>query len=201
MIIKPTPVIYNSSMEKNPQFIIYTGSMWSGKTSSMLALLERYKYQKKTVLAFKPKIDDRYSVDDITTHSGWSIPATAITADWEIVSVLNELEVPPDVIAVDEMFMIEKSSEVLIWLFRSGFNIVVSSLDLSATCTPFEEVKNILPWATEIHKCKAVCVVCGADAQYTYRTNDEEKNEIAIGGQNDYECRCSRCHPGFKTKD
>ena len=62
----------------NPTFTIYTGPMFSAKTTSLLSALDRYKYQGKKIMVFKPKLDDRYSVDNISTHSGWTFPAICV---------------------------------------------------------------------------------------------------------------------------
>ena len=185
-------------MSADPQLIVYCGPMWSGKTSAMLALLDRYRYQNKSVVVFKPKIDDRYSRTEVTTHTGWKIPAVTIETAADILKYLNDLPSPPDVVAIDELFMVPGSAKIMIWLFRQRFTVVVSTLDLSSECKPFAEVKEILPWATKIEKLSAVCVVCGKDAKYTYRKSDNT-DEIAVGGGESYEPRCAHCYPKFTS--
>jgi thymidine kinase len=187
-------------MHTNPQFIVFCGPMFSSKTSSMLAHLDRCKYQKKTIVAFKPIIDDRYSQSKIVTHGGWAIDAVPVESGAQIIKHLAFLDKMPDVIAVDELFMIPGAAKALIWLFRTGIDVVVSTLDMSAACKPFKEVELILPWATKIKKLTAVCVICGADAAYSYRKS-EDTDEIVVGGAESYECRCSRCHTGFKLDE
>jgi thymidine kinase len=178
----------------NQTFTIYTGPMFSAKTTSLLSTLDRYKYQGKKLVAFKPRLDDRYSAENISTHGGWKIPAVCVKTGSDILEKLADLDFNPQVIAVDEAFMISGVAEVLIWLYRSGYTIVVSSLDLSATGKPFDEVEKMLPWATKIEKLSAVCVVCNKDAFYTYK-KQTGGDEIEVGGCELYEPRCSRCHP------
>ena len=57
-------------MQVNPRFEIFTGPMFGGKTTRLLSALERYAYQNKNILLFKPSIDTRYSKDSVVTHSG-----------------------------------------------------------------------------------------------------------------------------------
>lgn len=178
----------------NPTFTIYTGPMFSAKTTSLLSTLDRYKYQGKKIMVFKPKLDDRYSVDNISTHSGWTFPAICVKFGSDVLEKIAEAEINPQVIAVDEAFMIPGISDVLVWLYRSGYSIVVSSLDLSATGKPFEEIEKMLPWATKIEKLSAVCVVCNKDAYYTYKKQTGGE-EIEVGGVELYEARCIKCHP------
>ena len=61
-------------MKINPRFEVFTGPMFGGKTTRLLSALERYQYQNKNLILFKPKIDVRYSKNDVITHSGikWS---------------------------------------------------------------------------------------------------------------------------------
>ena len=69
-----------------------------------------------------------------------------------------------------------------------GKTVVVSSIQLSATGKPFEEVKEMLPWATSVEVCPAVCVKTGNDAYFTVRKVDSS-SEIAVGGADMYEPR------------
>lgn len=166
--------------------------MFGSKTTNMMLRLERFELQGKKVRLFKPNIDSRYSVDEVVTHSGWKRSATQIESGLDI---LKEIEQdPPHVVALDEAFMIKDSNKVLTWLFKNGVTIIISSLDLSFNGTPFKEIEKMLPWATEIYKCPAVCTCCGADAYYTYRKSDDN-DDIVVGSWELYEPRCFEHHP------
>jgi len=89
--------------------------------------------------------------------------------------------------------MIDGVSEALIFLYRSGFTVIVASIEMSASCNVFPELKEILPWATHVEKCSAVCTACGADAYFTHR-KIEDLDEIAVGGAEMYEPRCWNHH-------
>lgn len=181
-------------MKANPEFIVFVGPMFSSKTSKMLMTLERFKYQKKNIIAFKPRIDTRYSDDTIVSHSGWRRHAVAVGSGAEMLEVLTGTSPAPEVVVVDELFMIDGAAETLEWLFRElGLTIVVSTLDLSFAGRPFEEVTKIMPWATHLEKCTAICTVCGEDAPYTHKKADDNE-EIVVGGAELYEPRCFAHH-------
>ena len=182
---------------RDPKFIIFTGPMFGSKTTRMLAALERYTYQNKQVVAFKPRMDDRYSEGEICTHSGLKFPAHVVATGDEILNYVSEITA--DVIAVDEAFMIDGCADVLLSLFRSGKTIVVSSLQLSASGNVFTEVRDMMPWATRIEVCPAVCTVTGRDAFYTSR-KVSGLDEIAVGGHDLYEPRCWERHH-YMNKD
>ena len=180
-------------MITDPAFIVFTGPMFGSKTTRMLAVIDRYRYQNRTVIAFKPAIDDRYSSSDISTHSGGRLSAVCVKSGEEIENVIQTLSQKSDVIAVDEAFMIPGSAETLIKLFKQGHTVVVSSLQLSAAGNVFDEIRDIMPWATKIEVCPAVCPVTGRDAYYTHRKVDG-LDEIAVGGSEMYEPRCWEMH-------
>jgi thymidine kinase len=175
-------------MKRIPEFIIFTGPMFGSKTTRMLAMVDRFRYQKLNIAAFKPSIDERYSSSEICTHNGGKLVANTVKTGSEIFDKVSSSEENIDVVAVDEAFMIEGSSVALIKLFRTGKTIIVSSLQLSATGNVFEEVRDMMPWATKIEVCPAVCTVSGLDAYYTHR-KFENMREITVGGSDLYEPR------------
>lgn len=188
----------------NPTLKMFVGPMWSSKTTKLLLEIERARYQKKRVALFKPCIDDRYNVSSVVSHSGWSVPATVIKQGYDILDELERLEHPPDIVAVDEAFMLPKVSNAIIWLFRNKVSCIISTLDMSYTCKPFHEVTTIMPWATHIEKCTSVCVICGNDAHYTYKKvvdHDRPELEIDVGGDESYEPRCFEHHPYAVSKE
>ena len=168
----------------DPQFMIFTGPMFGGKTTKMLAAIERAKYQKKKINLFKPKRDDRYSFDKVMSHTGFAWDAQNVATGMDILRLANGA----DIVAVDEAFMIPGCAEALIELFRSGKSVYVSSLQLSATGEPFQEMVKMFPHATHIEVCPAVCPVTGRDAYYTIAKT--QVGHIQVGGVETYEPRC-----------
>ncbi|NDE16675.1 hypothetical protein EBZ80_17260 [bacterium] len=73
-------------MSENPKFVVFCGPMFSGKSSRLLAALDRYRYQHKRIVVFKPLMDDRYSVGEVVTHSGLKTPAVSVGASLRSVS-------------------------------------------------------------------------------------------------------------------
>jgi thymidine kinase len=180
----------------NPEFVIYTGPMFGGKTSRMLAALDRATYQSKKIAAFKPKMDWRYSASDITTHTGHKIPATCVSSAEEII----DMSIDADIVAIDEAFMIEGSAAACIKLFKLGKSVYISSLQLSAQGIPFTEISEMFPWATKIEICPAVCPITGLDAYYTVAKVAGLK-EIEVGGAETYEPRCHAQTPFIHLGD
>ena len=97
-------------------------------------------------------------------------------------------------VAVDEAFMIDGIAPALIELYRQGKTIFVSTIQLSAQGRFFEEVQMMLPWATRIDVCPAVCSLCEKDAYYTVAKVGGLKH-IEVGGSETYEPRCHEHTP------
>jgi len=184
----------------NPELVVFTGPMFSSKTTRLLDALDRATYQKKTVALFKASMDNRYSKTAVCTHSGTKMEGFTIDSGSALLEFLSTSDEIYDTIAVDEAFMVEGISDVLVWLFKKGINIYVSSLSLSYSATAFDEMSTILPWATRIEVCSAVCTVCGRDAFYTHKKQDDGK-VISVGGDDMYEPRCWRHHLISKQDD
>lgn len=173
---------------KPPELKIFTGPMFGGKTTRMLAALERYQYQHRKTILFKPRIDVRYSEEKVVTHKGQEHTSILVSSGQEIL----EKSCDADVVAVDELFMIPDSAQALLALFRKGKTVLVSTLQLSSQpsgYTAFDEVKNLMPWATGIEVCPAVCSKCDRDAYYTERLIKEER-EVLVGGAESYQPVC-----------
>ena len=177
---------------RDPQFIIFTGPMFGSKTTRMLAAIDRLQWQKRKYAAFKPKIDNRYGSKRISTHNGGSIEAFEVATGEELLEIYNERN-GYDIVAVDEAFMIKGVGGALVNLFKLGNTVIVSSLQLSSWGEPFEEMKEMMPWATRIEVCPAVCPVTGRDAYYSYCTKGPQ-DEILVGGAESYEPRCFQHH-------
>jgi len=187
-------------MKSDPEFIIFTGPMFGSKTTRLLAALDRYAYQNKNIVAFKPIMDNRYSNIEICTHSGGKFPAYGVSSGEDIMKYISGLDYDVDVIAVDEAFMIDNVSLAVLDLFKQGKTIIVSSLQLSASGNVFEEIRDIMPWATKIEICPAVCPITGRDAYYTHR-KVSGLNEIEVGGADMYEPRCWEYHTYMNCRE
>ena len=84
-------------------------------------------------------------------------------------------------------------------LFKKGYDVYVSTIELDFLGMPFHEVKEIMPYCTQIVKCKAVCSVCQEDARYTSKKEDinfavATDSVLQVGGEETYEARCQLHH-------
>lgn len=176
------------------KLIVHTGSMFSGKTSSLEKDLKRFKIAKYNTIAFKPAIDSRYKRNEIVTHDLTSMSAILVDNIDEIIEYSNELK--PDIIAIDEIQFLDGSVDRIVQgineLLERDLTVIVAGLDMDFTGQPFEIVKELMPIADYLYKHHAVCVKCGNDAWVSNRKSKDQER-IKIGASDEYEPLCRKC--------
>lgn len=176
------------------KLIVHTGSMFSGKTSSLERDLKRFKIAKYKTIAFKPAIDNRYNKNEIVTHDLTYMNAILVNSIDDIIEYSKELK--PDVIGIDEVQFLGGSLDKIIeginGFLKKNLTVIVAGLDMDFTGKPFEIVKELMPIADYLYKHHAVCVRCGADAWVSNRKS-KDKKRIKIGASDEYEPLCRTC--------
>lgn len=181
--------------------IAHIGPMFGGKTSALLADIRKMNIAKYNVELFKPEKDNRYADNSVVNHDGEKSEAKNINSFLDIVRFV-ESNSEINVIAIDEVQFIKVSSDVntyfdandfVNWIIENDKTLIVSGLDLDSELNPFQNTKDILPFATHIFKHKAVCVCCGADATTSYCKIEKHTKEL-IGSKEIYEPRCLKCY-------
>lgn len=183
------------------KLIIHTGSMFSGKTSSLEKDVNRFRIAKYKTVAFKPVVDTRYSTADIVTHDKIYLNAVLVHTIEDIVSYIEEDE--PDVIAIDEVQFLGGSLEQIVsqinLFLERDITVVLAGLDMDYMGRPFEIIKELMPYADYLYKHHAVCAGCGTDAWVSNRISDKEQR-IIIGAVDEYEPLCRKCFLEEKTR-
>jgi thymidine kinase len=168
---------------------VIVGSMYSGKTEELIRRLRRAQIARQRVEIFKPAIDDRYARDAIVSHSELRIPSRSVKNAKEILKHAHEAQV----IGIDEgQFLGAGLVDVCEKLAGMGKRVIVAGLDQDYRARPFEPMPQLLAIAEYITKTLAICVVCGAPANRTYR-KVQRGGRVVVGGAEIYEARCRRC--------
>ena len=63
---------------------VICGSMFSGKTEELIRRLKRAKFANQRVEIFKPKLDVRYSEEDVVSHDSNAIRSTPVDSSGNI---------------------------------------------------------------------------------------------------------------------
>jgi thymidine kinase len=99
-----------------------------------------------------------------------------------------------DVIGIDEAQFFDMGLPgVCDQLANAGIRVIVAGLDMDFTGKPFGPMPTLLSMAEYITKVHAICVKCGALAQYSHRTIKDEKL-VVLGETDIYEPLCRQCY-------
>lgn len=186
---------------KKGKLIIITGPMFSGKTEELLRRIRRAQYAQKEILIFKPSLDNRYSLNEVVSHSDPNnkVSAIVINKSKEIYNYLKKKH-EIETIFIDELHFFEpKIVKNLNKLAKSGYQIVAAGLDQDFRGRPFENTAFLLSLAEKVIKLTSICLVCRQKANMTQRLIGGQPALITdpiilIGGRESYEARCRSCH-------
>jgi len=169
---------------------VIVGSMFSGKSEELIRRVRRAQIARQKVQVFKPRIDDRYSKEEIASHSGQkhlSIPVET-TAE-----MMSQIEDDTQVVGIDEgQFFDMAIIDAVNQLAERGKRVIVAGLDQDFTGKPFEPMPQLLSIAEFITKTHAICVKCGSTANYSQRTVESDAL-VEVGASDKYEARCRQC--------
>ncbi|MEP7074996.1 MAG: thymidine kinase [Acidobacteriota bacterium] len=169
---------------------VIVGSMFSGKSEELIRRVRRAQIARQKVQVFKPRIDDRYSKEEIASHSGMTHLSKPVMTAAEL---LAELHDDTHVVAIDEgQFFDMEIVDVVNDLARNGRRVIIAGLDQDYTGKPFEPMPQLLSVAEFITKTHAICVKCGSTANYSQRTVESDKR-VEVGASDKYEARCRKC--------
>lgn len=181
---------YHKGVQRIGVVEVICGSMFSGKTEELMRRIKRALIARLNVLVFKPFTDTRYHETDVVSHDQNSISAIPVFTASEILDIVGDA----DVVGVDEaQFLDEEIVEVCQTLADRGVRVIVSGLDLDFLRRPFGPMPALTSIADRVTKVHAVCMDCGAPANYSYRlTNSDEV--VMLGAKNEYLCLCRHCY-------
>jgi len=178
---------------------VVCGPMFSGKSEELIRRLRRAKIARKRVQVFKPTIDDRYSSDEIVSHSDTRMQSQVVQDAGEI---MRFLDWRTQVIGLDEAnFLGPRVVEIAQQLADAGKQVIIAGLDTDYLGRPFPPMPELLALAESITKTLAICMRCGNPAKHTQRLVESEAL-IVVGAAGMYEARCRRCfEPGIPKQE
>ncbi|MBO7594729.1 MAG: thymidine kinase [Salinivirgaceae bacterium] len=169
---------------------VICGSMFSGKTEELIRRMKRAKIARQKVEIFKPKIDVRYSETDVVSHDEHSIQSTPVESPQNILLLVGDVQV----VGIDEaQFFDDGLVDVCNQLADNGIRVIVAGLDMDFMGKPFGPIPKLMAVAEDVTKVHAVCVHCGALAQFSHRLAKTDKL-VLLGETDSYEPLCRKCY-------
>lgn len=162
-----------------PGITLIIGPMFSDKTNRLFLEYDKHMLQKYKCLIIKYAKDNRFGSDEkiLITHDSKRRPAIASE------SLLNiESYSEYDVLFIDEIQFFELDLDKLVQFSRTK-KIFIAGLSGDFMRKPFENVSNLIPLASKIITCRAICLKNGKKAAFTKRLINS--GERIIIGDND----------------
>lgn len=168
---------------------VICGSMFSGKTEELIRRIRRAVFANQKVVIFKPKIDTRYSEEEVVSHDAHSVHSTPVSSASEILSLANGAQV----VGIDEaQFFDNDIVEVVQNLADNGVRVIVAGLDMDFRGVPFGPMPTLMAIAEYVTKVHAICVRCGDLAQHSHRLSKSDAL-VELGEKDIYEPICRHC--------
>jgi len=183
---------------------VICGPMFSGKTSELVRQIQLSLISKIEIVAFKPKIDNRYESDKICTNDGYCVKSMVVENSTEIIKYIEKSKKTIEKVFIDEaQFFDEKIVEVVNCLAKEkGIDVILAGLDQDFKGAPFGQMPKLLGLAQKIRTLMAICVyekengcMCRKPAFFTQRLINGKPASydspiILVDGINSYTARC-----------
>ncbi len=168
---------------------VICGSMFSGKTEELIRRMRRAQFANQKVEIFKPRIDVRYSEENVVSHDANSIRSTPVESPQNILLLSSDVEV----VGIDEAQFFDSSLvDVCRQLANSGVRVIIAGLDMDFLGKPFGPMPELMATAEYVTKVHAICVKCGNLAHHSHRLSADEA-QVVLGEKETYEPICRHC--------
>ncbi len=169
---------------------VICGSMFSGKTEELIRRIKRAQIANQNVEIFKPELDKRYDEHDVVSHNQNAISSVPVESSSQILLYASDNEV----VGIDEaQFFDDELPNVCNQLADSGVRVIVAGLDMDFKGKPFGPMPALLSIADFVTKVHAICIQCGALAQFSFRKVKNDK-QVMLGETESYVPLCRNCY-------
>jgi thymidine kinase len=169
---------------------VIAGSMFSGKTEELIRRMKRARIANLKTEMFKPHIDKRYDDSDVVSHDKNALNAIPVESSSQLLLMTSDV----DVIGIDEAQFFDMGlPDICNQLANNGVRVIVAGLDMDFKGNPFGPMPYLMAIADFVTKVHAICIECGALAQFSFRKVHEDK-QILIGETDSYQPLCRECY-------
>lgn len=177
-------------MESKSGFLeIIVGPMFSGKTTHLVGLYEKYVASGVSVLAINYSADKRYHESMLSTHDKIMIPCVFADQLCDVIEKINDV----DAILINEgQFFPDLYDMVELLTNHSKKRIHICGLDGDFKRKKFGQILDLIPLCDTISKLHAKCLNCGHPGIFSHRVTHESE-QIVIGSDN-YLPLCRSCY-------
>lgn len=185
--------------EKNGYLKLIIGPMFSGKTSSLIREVRRYRSIGKNVLCINHSINKRFGRDDIVSHDLVALDNNIITD--KLCSIYENSEMlkkynDADIIAIEELQFFPDAYEfVCVSVEKDLKHVICCGLDGDFLRQPFGDVLRLIPLCDTMERVSAFCKFCanGTPGIFSKKISGSD-SRVEVGAGDTYVPVCRRCY-------
>lgn len=200
-------------MNLEPHLEIIIGTMFSGKSTELIKLVNRYEVTGKRVQLFKPALDIRYSQNHVSSHDGLKKEVTYVT---DLADLKAKYDPAREILGIDEPQFLESGIVDFTeeHVQRGGIAVVSLLLkDFRDDYFKFKDekgdVSEFIRRADQVIYLTALCTFergsgpCGKEASRVQRFVDgkiaaPDSDRVLVGGKEAYEPRCRQHYQFYR---
>ena len=173
---------------------VILGPMFSGKTTELMRIYNRYKECEIPCVIINHSNDiERWNTPkEMATHNGMKCPCHYVKNLKETLQIVDTY----DVFLINEGQFFEDLYDIVnILVNMHKKRVYVCGLDGDFKRRKFGKLLDIIPLSDNVRKLKAICKRCKKrEAIFTHRKNAKTNNQVVIGDCNTYTSLCRCCY-------
>lgn len=182
-------------MNYSGKITLIIGSMYSGKTSEMIRLINRAKIIGNRILCIKYYKDNRFTSDNYILSRDKNTTEnvdTIISKGNSIKDTIENINISElyDMICIDEVQFYTDGAEMCDYIANIGLEVICSGLQGTYERKPFETISKLISLSENIIQLKALDTKSKTECSFTKRLGNETDLEL-IGNIDKY-IACNR---------
>jgi thymidine kinase len=169
---------------------IILGPMFSGKTTELVRIYNKYNSGNIKCCVVNHSSDTRYDNSLLSTHDQYKIKSFNCNKLKDIMHFAKEY----DVFLINEGQFFDDLVSVVKYLINNCNRCVyVCGLDGDFKREKFGQILDLIPYCDDVIKLKAICKKCKTkEAIFTHRLTNEKKQTVV--GNDNYTALCRKCY-------
>jgi len=167
--------------------------MYSGKSTEITRIANKYKILKKKILLINHSLDNRYANNNISTHNKIMMNCTSVD-DLQSLK-LTESYINSEIVIVDEaQFFKDLFQFVINGAEVDNKTMIVVGLNGDSDRNPFGDILKLIPYCDSVKKLDAFCVTCGDGtlAHFSKKIINTTTGQIHVGTEDSYIAVCRK---------
>ena len=172
---------------------LFTGCMYSGKTTKLIDIYNDYREQNVEVCVINYINDDRYHDELMSSHDQKMIPCHKVKSIFDVFLKNPDILENIDVYLINEgQFFKDIYDTVKLLVEIHGKTVFVVGLDGDFLMKKFGQITDLIPLCDKYEKLYAECSKCGKPASFTERIT-ADTTQVIIGSSDIYIPVCRNC--------